>query len=364
MGLWYSGMLLVSVVVLSLMWRLDFADEAQSKTHLIHSSNGTMPVQDQSKEPEEEIKHAFQDVDELAVWYALIALSVGLGGGWWIIRKTLKPIGTLTEAAERIHADSLCAQLPRAGSGDEVDRLTEVFNQMLVRLDISFQRIRDFTLHASHELKTPLTVMHSELEVLLSDSTVLPVHRERLFGHLEEVQRLTKIVDQLGLLTRADAGQIELARGAVPLMSLMVDTLADAKLLAEAQDILVQLNADEDVLVSADPQRLRQLLLILVDNAVKYNQPKGSLTLALLKDGDRAIIKVSNTGPGVPHELQPRVFERFFRGDPSHAKNIDGCGLGLSIAQWIATAHDGSIHFISHPNEMTHVIVRLPLLSR
>jgi signal transduction histidine kinase len=260
---------------------------------------------------------------------------------------------------EKIHDRNLSGQLPRSGNGDELDRLTEVFNAMTARLDGSFQHIREFTLHASHELKTPLTILRGELETALHDEHSSAGQKERLASQIDEIERLTKIVDGLTLLTRADAGQIALKREAVRLDELVRESLADAKILAQPQGIEVRLDRCDEITVTGDRHRLRQLLLNLADNAVKYNRPGGQATFSLQRDGASAVLQISNTGAGLAPELQARVFERFFRGDASHNNAVEGCGLGLSIAQWIVTAHGGEIQFASEPDKLTTVSVRL-----
>jgi signal transduction histidine kinase len=169
-------------------------------------------------------------------------------------------------------------------------------------------------------------------------------------------------VDGLTLLTKADAGQIELKFARLALDEIVRDVFADAQILAKPTNISVSLAACEKISVCGDRHRLRQLLLNLADNAVKYNQPGGMVEFSLRRDGADAELKISNTGKNIPPEILPRVFERFFRGDPAHNSAVDGCGLGLSIAQWIATAHHGQIRIASAENR-TVVTVRLPLAS-
>jgi signal transduction histidine kinase len=241
-----------------------------------------------------------------------------------------------------------------------MDRLTEVFNSMVARLENSFQQIREFSLHASHELKTPLTVMRGELETALVATNHSDEQRERLLSELDEVLRLTKIVDGLTLLTKADAGQISLAQDDVQLDELVRDCFEDAKILAQARDVHVCLGKVEQVSIKGDRHRLRQLLLNLSDNAVKYNIINGVVNLRLRMVDGMAELEIANSGPGIAPELQLRVFNRFFRGDSSHNNSVEGCGLGLSISQWIVHAHGGSIEFRSKPEPMTTFTVRLP----
>lgn len=302
-----------------------------------------------------------EDLIDVLSWTITPAVILGVVGGWWLMRRALAPVTALTEAVEKINEQNLSRPIPRSGNGDELDRLTEGFNAMTARLDGSFQRIREFTLHASHELKTPLTVLRGELETVLHDTNSSAALKERLASQIDEIERLAKIVDGLTLLTRADAGQINLKWEPVRLDELVRESVADAKILAQPQGVEARLDACDEVTVVGDRHRLRQLLLNLADNAVKYNQAGGSIRFSLQRDGDFAALQISNTGPGLATELQRRVFERFFRGDASHNSTIEGCGLGLSIAQWIVRAHRGGIQFTSRPNELTTVSVRLPV---
>jgi signal transduction histidine kinase len=216
-------------------------------------------------------------------------------------------------------------------------------------------------LHASHELKTPLTVLRGEMETALNVEHSSQSQKERLLSQIDEIERLTKIVDGLTLLMKADAGQIKLNREPVRLDDLVRESFADAKILAQSQGIQVKLCSCEEIVIPSDRHRLRQLLLNLTDNAIKYNQPNGTVTLSLRRIDGFAELKIENTGAGLAPELQSRVFERFFRGDSSHSNAIEGCGLGLSIAQWIITAHAGSIQLVSKPKELTTVTVQLPM---
>jgi signal transduction histidine kinase len=168
-------------------------------------------------------------------------------------------------------------------------------------------------------------------------------------------------VDGLTLLAKADSGQVTLNRELVNLDVLVLDNFADAQILAEPCRVQVQLASCEKLAIRGDQDRLRQLLLNLADNAVKYNQPNGSVTMALQRAGENAEFVITNTGPGIAPDSLPLVFDRFFRGDRAHNNSVEGCGLGLSIAQWIVSAHNGSIRMTSEPLKLTTVTVRLPL---
>jgi signal transduction histidine kinase len=341
--LWYAGVMFCSLMLMAGLTYREFA-----------------PDKNEIGSSEEADEADFRETLRILLWCGVPALLLAAGGGWWLMRKALAPVAALTQAAERINEHNLGARLPRTGSGDELDRLTEMFNAMTARLDRSFLRLREFTLHASHELKTPLTVIHGELETSLRDEMLTLAQRERLESQLDEVQRLAKIVDGLTLLTKADAGQIALAREPVRLDELVREAFADAQSLARPQDVQVELGDCDEVTVSGDRHRLRQVLLNLTDNAIKYNVPKGTVAIALRRLENVAEITIANSSPGIPPEILPRVFDPFFRGDPSHSSEVEGCGLGLSIARWIATAHGGDLGLTSAPGAETVATLRLP----
>ncbi len=341
--LWYAGVLTVSLLVIGLGTYREI-DEQLRHAH--------------RRAPTE---HAISETGEMVFEVGLPAVGLGLLGGWWLTRKALTPVSKLTEAITRVHERNLREPLPRTGGGDEFDRLTEVFNAMLARLDDSFNRIREFTLHASHELKTPLTILCGEIETALRDESLMPAERDRLASQLDELRRLARIVDGLTLLAKADAGQVELKFEPVRLDELVRDNFADAQILAEPQHIQVELAACEEIPVRGDRHRLRQLLLNLADNAVKYNQPQGRVTMNLRRTNGAAEFTITNTGPGISPESLPRIFDRFYRGDPAHSDQVEGCGLGLSIAKWIVSAHHGTIQVAPTPDKLTTVTLRLPL---
>jgi len=346
--LWYAGILFGSVLLITGLAYHEFAHDRNER----RAARGTNEEDDGT-----------EDLVQIILSCGIPAAVVGLAGGWWLMRKAMSPVTALTQAAARVHERNLSGQLPRTRNGDEVDQLTEVFNSMIARLDNSFNRIREFTLHASHELKTPLTVMHGELETALRDENNSPATRERLLSQLDEIQRLSKIVDGLSLLTKADAGLVSLKQEPLQLDELVRDSFADAQILARPCAVRVELGRCEATPLQGDRHRLRQLLLNLTDNAIKYNQPNGTVTIDLHRSNGVAELRIANTGPGIPTGLQPRVFDRFFRGDASRGNAVDGCGLGLSIAQWIVTAHGGSIQIASQPEKLTTATVRLPIAA-
>lgn len=283
-------------------------------------------------------------------------------GAWWFTRRSLRPLSALAESVERIQPNEPLQPLPRSHNRDEVDRLTEVFNSMTARLHGSSQQIREFTLHASHELKTPLTIMRVQLETRLQDRKSLSAADvEWLECELNEVMRLSGIVDSLTLLTKGEAGQVNIERNPVQLDELVRESFDDAGIMAEPEGVKVTLAQCEAVVISGDRHRLRQLLLNLMDNAVKYNRPGGSVVMALRRRNGMAEIEITNTGDGIPPELLPQVFERFVRGDEARSRAIQGCGLGLTICRWIVQSHGGTIRLSSDATKTTTALVRFPV---
>ena len=297
---------------------------------------------------------------EIVMYAGLPAGIIGLIGGLFLVRRALRPIQKFTEALEKTDVSNLSEPVERSGNGDELDRMTVVFNHMKERLGLSFTQAREFTLNASHELKTPLTILHSTLEQMVTREDASEPEREQAATLLEEIQRLSSIVGQLSFLARADAGLLPTAREPVGLHDLVRDLAEETAILATGSNITVNLSECQPVVVPGDKMRLRQLLLNLADNAVKYNERGGTIEMTLRKQGNEAAFKITNTGPALSAELSARVFERFFRGDLAHNSATEGSGLGLSIAKSIVEAHQGAIRYEVLSDGRTQVVVMLP----
>ena len=353
LSLWYAAVMFIALTVMGVLLYHQLIIEPRQAARRHHEGHAQRELA--------ESDDTFEDVTGIVLWCGIPAAALALAGGWWLMHKSLAPVAGLAKAAGNITAHNLSDRLPRTANGDELDQLTEVFNGMLARLEDSFNRIREFTLHASHELKTPLTVLCGEAETKMRDESITAADREYHAGQLDELRRISRIVDGLTLLAKADAGMVSLTLAPVRLGELVRDGFADAQILAEPHGVRVELSACDELSVLGDSHRLRQLLLNLVDNAIKYNQPQGWVIIALQRTGENVEFVITNSGAGIPPEVLPRVFDRFFRGDPAHSDVVDGCGLGLSIAQWIVSAHHGSIQITSEPKDRTTVTVRLPL---
>lgn len=311
-----------------------------------------------SLQPVEETLHRLLIVLLVTVPVALVA---ALAGGWFLARRALRPVESITLAAQRIAAGDLTQRLTVPPSSDEVGRLAVTFNEMIARLEASFRQIRQFTTDASHELRTPLTVMKGETELALRRPRSAEDYRLVLESSLEEIDRMTRIVDELLFLSRADLGEVKLESVPVRLDTLVEDIHRQATLLGQEQGVQVTLGTVTPATVRGDELRLRELLLNLVDNAIKYSQPGGKVEISLVTEGNTACLSVLDHGIGIPPEAQARIFDRFYRTDAARAHAKKGTGLGLSICKWIAEAHHGRIEVQSTEGEGSQFSVVLPI---
>src|SRR5437867_3404138 len=290
-----------------------------------------------------------------------VALMAALAGGWFLARRALRPVEAITLAAQRIAAGDLTQRLTVPPSSDEVGRLAVTFNEMIARLEASFRQIRQFTTDASHELRTPLTVMKGETELALRRPRSAEDYQRVLESSLEEIDRMTRIVDALLFLSRADLGKVKLESIPVRLDTLVEDIHRQATLLGQEQDVQVTLGTVTPATVRGDELRLRELLLNLVDNAIKYSRPCGKLEISLVTEETIARLSVLDHWIGIPPEAQRRIFDRFYRTDAARAHAKKGTGLGLSICKWIAEAHHGRIEVQSTEGEGSRFTVVLPI---
>jgi heavy metal sensor kinase len=280
-----------------------------------------------------------------------LGLLLAGGGGWLLARRALAPVDRMTEAARRIGAAHLAERLEESGVDDELDRLASTLNAMLGRLDAAFRQIRQFSADASHELQTPLTILKGELEVALRAPRSPEAYQDHLRSALEEVDRIARLVEGLLLLARADAGVLRMDRKAVDLAQLVEEVYQQVKVLADSRDITLDLEAVEPLTIQGDYDRLRRLLLNLVDNGIKYTPHGGQVSLALQRHGAWAALRVSDTGIGLSPAEQERVFQRFYRAAEAREQSQVGAGLGLCIAQSIAEAHGGTMQIDSSPGQ-------------
>jgi signal transduction histidine kinase len=296
-----------------------------------------------------------QDTAELAIGF-LVALPILLGivvlGGWWIGRKALAPIRQITTAAEEITAERLDRRLPVSENRDEIGRLATVLNEMFDRLDRSFRQAARFSADASHELKTPLTILRSSIEDLLESPKLAEDDRRAVAALLEQTRRLSSITESLLLLSRADVGRLQLDLTLTDVSEIVAACVEDARIMAEGRGISIETDLPEHLDAVVDAGRVEQILLNLLDNAVKYNHDGGRVKVGAEGDGNGGLsIFVGNSGPGISREHAPQLFERFFRSDA--VMGIPGHGLGLSLARELARAHGGDLILTRADSEWT-----------
>ena len=263
--------------------------------------------------------------------------------------------------ARRITAENLDQTVPVKNEKDEIGQLTATINDMIRRLHDSFAQVRQFSADASHELRTPLTVMRGEIELCLRNPKTPDQYRHVLESSLEEILRMSKIIDNLLTLGKADIGAAEVTFSEVELKELVAELYEDSVVLAEQKEICVELKEASPIVIVGDRVRLRQLFLNLVDNAIKYTPEGGHVWLSVRRENGSAVFEVQDTGIGIPAGEQQKVFNRFYRVDKARSRERGGSGLGLSIAKWIAELHRGSISVASEHGKGSTFTVRLPL---
>lgn len=291
---------------------------------------------------------------------ALLAVAVG---GWLIAGRALAPVTRMAREMRQIRADNLRRRLPVPKSRDELAELAESFNAMLERLEDSFRRIRQFSGDASHELRTPLTILKGETEVALRWAKTVEEFRDVVASNLEEIQRMERIIDNLLLLSKSDSGELPLEKRPVSLSDLVQAIYLQMRPQAEERglELYFDFDVDREVIIQGDELRLRQMLLNLVTNAIKYTPQGGRVEIYLSVQQEYAVLTVSDTGIGIASEHLPHIFDRFYRTDQARNREEGGAGLGLAIVKWVVEAHEGRIEVDSTPGEGTRFAVYLPL---
>lgn len=295
---------------------------------------------------------------------SLIVLPVVLAGaglaGHSLAKRALAPIEEMARRAQEITPERLDARLANDYSDDELRQLAGVFNDTLARLEQAFEQLRRFTADVSHELRTPLAMIRSVGEVGLQKDGARADYRDIVGSMLEEVNRLTSLLDNLLTISRADAGHIRLHRTTVPVLQLVREAVSIFEILIEEKSLRVTVTGDENAQTEGDYVFLRQAFVNLIHNAVKYSPVGGAIDVRLSNAHGELTVEIEDHGPGIPLEDQPKVFDRFYRVDKARWRESGGAGLGLSIAKWAVEAHGGAITLESRPNEGCTFSVRLP----
>jgi heavy metal sensor kinase len=295
----------------------------------------------------------------LMLGLALLVL-VAMVGGAVLVQRALHPVGRIIRSAEQISSRNLSERLPVPDTHDEIEHLSTAINQMICRLDEGFQQSQRFFADASHELRTPLTIIQGELEAVAKNDGASPEVRETAGSTLEEVERLKNIVEGLFALSRLDAGEAQKNFEPFDLGRLASTTADQMGLLAEDKRISISCQCADEVQVTGTRSRVKQVVVNLLDNAIKYTPDGGHIEVRVTKRNGVAILRICDNGIGIPAEALPRIFERFFRVDKARSRESGGAGLGLSIVKSICAAHDGRVEVESREGEGACFTVELP----
>ena len=296
----------------------------------------------------------------LAIILPLI-VGVSIAGGYLLMRRSLQPLHQIATVAEQITSRNLNERLPENQTGDEIEQLTKALNRMMSRLEESFHHVHRFSADVSHEIRTPLAILRAELEDLIRSTDVTADSRDSAASALEEAERLSRIAEQLLEMTRLEAGEMLAASSRVDFSDLTQNAVDQMRLLTDEKQIQLRFEGREPVHVIADPVRLRQVVVNLIDNAIKYTPAGGTISVSTLRIDGKAILDVSDTGIGIPHESLPHLFERFYRVDGARSRHLGGTGLGLAIVKSICIAFGGTVTVHSTVGAGTTFRVELPL---
>jgi len=300
-----------------------------------------------------------------------LVLLIATIGGYWLMKRPLRPLVVLTDKAEDVGRKQLGERLPVIPTGDELERLTHALNRMIGRLEESLAHNYRFSADASHELRTPLTIMRGELEEMVQLANLPPQAVENLVSTLDEIDRMSRIVNSLMTITRLDSGGERMDLVPVDIAALTRTTMDHMRLLAVERGIPLTLEAPGSLFVQADAMRMKQVLVNLIDNAIKYTPANdeaagdaaGGVHVSLEVSGEQVVLQVADHGIGIATAVIPHVFERFYRADYARNRVAGGVGLGLAIVKTIITAHNGEVFVRSVEGQGTTISVHLPLLS-
>jgi len=336
---WYTAALALMLVVYAtavfIAVRHEFREQLEEEERQVEH--------DQSFNAEERMEAQLREILVVLVLGLPVVVILAGVGGYVLARRALAPIDQLGTEARRITAERLHERLSVPNAQDEIGRLAAVINDTLARLESSFDQLRRFTADASHELRTPLSVIRGIGEMGVRETRTPAEYKDAIGSMLEEVDRLTRLVDTLLRLSRGDAGTVRLSLEPIDLGQLTRDVVSSLGILAEERQQRVSVDVPENVRVSADRLVLRDAITNVIDNAIKYS-PKGStIEVRVRADGSNATLSVADQGPGIAAEHHERNFDRFYRIDEGRSREMGGTGLGLAIARWAVEANGGAI---------------------
>jgi heavy metal sensor kinase len=295
------------------------------------------------------------------LWLSMpLLVALAALGGYWLASRGLAPVGTMAEQARQITGSNLDRRLDIGSASEELEKLAAAFNELLARLDQSFESMRRFVADASHELRTPISIIRGEADVALSRERHPQEYRASLAVILEEGRRLSRLVDDLLNLARADAGHVKLRVEEFYFNDLLAECCRSVQPLAAARSIELDCRAPGDVPFRGDQDLLRRLVVNLLDNAIRYTPSGGKVSAALEASGPEVRLAIADTGCGIAPESAPHIFDRFYRADKGRSREDGGFGLGLAIVKWIAESHHGAIDLATQPGAGTTFTITLP----
>jgi len=301
---------------------------------------------------------------DLLLWLLPAALLVSVAVSWWLAAFALRPLTVLAADAREIDVRTLERRVPTRGVQDELEDVATAFNDTLGRLEHSVGEMRQFSAALAHELRTPLAALRGEIELALRQSSRNADEQARLASQIEELDRLARLIDQILTLARAESGQIRLTFAPVDVGALAASLVEQLEPVAQARTIDLRCERNGTVMVKGDAGWLQRLLLNLLDNAIKFTREGGQVVLRVSHEAGRARIDVRDTGIGMPPDVMPHVFERFFQADPARSSVNDGAGVGLSLVKWIVDRHEGTISVNSRVGEGTTFTVKFAIDDR
>ena len=309
------------------------------------------------------INHSLSNISKLIIALVGLLMFVSIGGGYLLIKRALRPLKNIAETLNNFTVSRLNQRLPVPKSKGELQDLSSSLNEMIDRLEVSFGQLKQFSADAAHELKTPLTIIRGELEISLHEERSTEEYEAIIASALEEITRLSNVVETLLELSRADMGKVKMKKGKADLSRHIMDVCDDVVILSESKNVHVEYNIEPNIEIEYDSGRVHQAFLNVIDNAIKYTPEGGKIFINLKKNDSNAVIEVTDTGEGIPDSELPHIFDRFYRVKKKRSDEIQGTGLGLSIVKWIIEAHNGSIDVTSKRNQGTTFTMKLPLNS-
>ena len=293
-------------------------------------------------------------------WLIPSGVFLAAVASWFMAGKALEPVAELGKAAGEIVVTRLDRRLPVRGTRDELDALAIQFNETLARLEQAVGEMKQFTASLSHELRTPLAVLRGEAEIALMQASTPEQYRRVLASQLEEFEKLSRMINQLLMLARAESGDVAITQEPVDLSSMAQSLAEQVEPVAASKKVHLSWECDPGVKITGDPSWIERIILNLVDNAIKFTRPAGHVNVRVSQRDHKGVLEVRDDGIGIAAEAVPHIFERFYRADPSRANRADGVGLGLSLVKWAVDQHHGSIDVESGPGKGSTFRVTFP----